>query len=101
MARVAAHRDEAQPLVDTDRLVAIGHAFGDVAVVERIDSPTGQRPLPTVPPSDDTAAASGSGVGVRTTTTSEPAVSSAIVPCRTKRRFRITTRSATASTSAS
>jgi hypothetical protein len=39
----------------------------------------------TVPPSDDTAAGSGSGVGVRTTTTSEPAVSSAIVPCRTKR----------------
>ena len=41
VARAAAHRDEAQPLVDTDRLVAIGRALGDVAVVEWIDSPTG------------------------------------------------------------
>jgi hypothetical protein len=48
VARAAAHRDEAQPLVDTDRLAAIGHALGDVAVVEWIDSPTGPRPMLTI-----------------------------------------------------
>lgn len=48
VARAAAHRNQAQPLVDTDRLAAIGHALGDAAVVEWIDSPTGPRPLLTM-----------------------------------------------------